>query len=203
MADPATQKFVLKAILVLPTPILPLLSGGGVVLQGGRTLDPRLQFLANAGRSASLLSNLAPEATCAATAQGLASTSGRRESDVSAEPLSIDGPAGPIPLRAYRPPQLDPEASLIAFARFGGGVIGNLDTCDTFCSILAKLAIARWSRWTTVLRPSTASRRVWRTCWAPTAGRATTSRASAPRPARSPWAEAPWAVTSPPSWSRR
>jgi acetyl esterase len=134
MADPATQTFVLKASLALPTPILRLLSGGGAVFQGGRTLDPRLQFMANAGRSALLLSSRA------ATAQGLAATFGRRESGVSVEPLSIDGPAGPIPLRAYRPPQLNPEAPPMAFAHFAGGVIGKLDTCVTFCSIQAKIA---------------------------------------------------------------
>ena len=39
-------------MLSLPTPILRALSGGGVVYQGGRTLDPRLQFLANAARRA-------------------------------------------------------------------------------------------------------------------------------------------------------
>jgi acetyl esterase/lipase len=140
MADPATQRFVLKAILALPTPILRLLSGGGVVFQGGRTLDPRLQFLANAGRSAPPLASLTPEAARVATAQGLAAACGRRESGVSVEALSIDGPAGPIPLRAYRPPRLDPDAPLMVFAHFGGGVIGDLETCDAFCSILAKAA---------------------------------------------------------------
>jgi acetyl esterase len=140
MADPATQRFVLKAVLALPTPILRLLSGGGVVFQGGRTLDPRLQFLANAGRSAPPLNTLAPEVARAGTAQALAATTGPRESGVSVESLSIDGPAGQVPLRAYRPPQLDSEAPLMVFAHFGGGVIGDLDTCDAFCSILAKVA---------------------------------------------------------------
>ncbi len=140
MADSVTQKFILKAVLALPTPILRLLSGGGVVFQGGRTLDPRLQFLANAGRSLPPLSSLTPEAARAGTAQALATTAGPRESGVRIEALSIDGPAGPIPLRAYQPPLLDDAAPLMVFAHFGGGVIGDLDTCDAFCSILAKLA---------------------------------------------------------------
>jgi acetyl esterase len=140
MADPATQRFILKAILALPTPILRLMSGGGVVFQGGRTLDPRLQFLANAGRNAPPLESLTPEAARAGTAQALAATCGPRESGVSVEPLTIDGPGGPIALRAYRPPQPDPAAPLMVFAHFGGGVIGDLETCDAFCSILAKVA---------------------------------------------------------------
>ncbi len=35
-----------RTILSLPSPILRLMSGGSVVYRGGRTLDPRLQFMA-------------------------------------------------------------------------------------------------------------------------------------------------------------
>ena len=41
MADPAVQKAILKVMLSLPSPVLRMMSGGGVVWQGGRTLDPR------------------------------------------------------------------------------------------------------------------------------------------------------------------
>ena len=41
-ACPATQRLVLRRLLSLPAPVLRLMSGGGVVYQGGRTLDPRL-----------------------------------------------------------------------------------------------------------------------------------------------------------------
>ena len=44
MADPAVQKAILKVLLSLPSPVLRAMSGGGVVYQGGRTLDPRFQF---------------------------------------------------------------------------------------------------------------------------------------------------------------
>ena len=40
MADPAIQRAALKGVLSLPKPVLRLLSGGGVVYRGGRTLDP-------------------------------------------------------------------------------------------------------------------------------------------------------------------
>ncbi len=36
MADPALQKMMLNAMLSLPTPILRMMAGGGVVFQGGR-----------------------------------------------------------------------------------------------------------------------------------------------------------------------
>ena len=41
---------IARALLSLPAPLLRLMAGGGVVYKGGRTLDPRLQFLAAPGR---------------------------------------------------------------------------------------------------------------------------------------------------------
>lgn len=46
MADQRVQRFLVRTLLSLPSPILRLMAGGGVVYVGGRTLDPRLQFLA-------------------------------------------------------------------------------------------------------------------------------------------------------------
>lgn len=140
MADAAAQKVLLKAILALPAPILRTMAGGGVVFQGGRTLDPRLQFLANAARGAPPMTSLTPEQARAGSAQALASVAGAREAGVATEALSINGPRGPIALRAYRPAEQDPAAPLMVFAHFGGGVIGDLETSDAVCSILAKVA---------------------------------------------------------------
>ena len=64
--------------------------------------------------------------------------SGRREPGVRCEDLTMEGPGGLLPLRLYRPERQDPTLPLIVFAHFGGGVIGDLETCDAFCSILAK-----------------------------------------------------------------
>ena len=50
MADPAIQRAILRGVLSLPQPILRLASGGAVVYRGGRTLDPRFQFLAHQAR---------------------------------------------------------------------------------------------------------------------------------------------------------
>lgn len=140
MADASAPKVLLKAILALPAPILRTMAGGGVVFQDGRTLDPRLQFLANAARGAPAMSSLTPQQARAGSAQALASVAGAREPGVATENLAIDGPLGPIPLRAYRPQTQDPAAPLMVFAHFGGGVIGDLETSDAFCSILSKVA---------------------------------------------------------------
>jgi acetyl esterase/lipase len=141
MADPAVQKFILKALMSLPTPILRAMSGGGTVYRGGRTLDPRFQFLAHAAAKLPSMTSLAPDQARAASAQGLMVMSGPPEPGVRTESLSIDGPGGTtLPLRAYRPADQDAGAPLIVFAHFGGGVIGDLETCHAFCGILARIA---------------------------------------------------------------
>jgi acetyl esterase/lipase len=143
MADPAVQKFILKALMSLPSPVLRAMSGGGTVYRGGRTLDPRFQFLAHAAAKLPSLTSLAPDEARAASARGLTVMSGPPEPGVRNESLSIDGPmssggGGPVKLRAYRPADQDSSAPLIVFAHFGGGVIGDLETCHAFCGILAR-----------------------------------------------------------------
>lgn len=139
MADVAVQKFILKTILSLPSPILRALSGGGVVYRGGRTLDPRFQFFAHAAKAMPSITTLPPDVAREASAKGLVAVSGPPEPGVRTENLSIDGPGGPLPLRAYRPADQDSSAPLIVFAHFGGGVIGDLETCHAFCGILARI----------------------------------------------------------------
>jgi acetyl esterase len=140
MAGMDLQRLMAKVMLSLPAPLLRAMSGGGAVEQGGRTLDPRFQFMAHAARGAPSLSNFPPEVARAGSAASLVAVAGRPEPGVRSENLTIDGPGGALPLRAYRPPVQDPAAPLLVFAHFGGGVIGDLETCDIFCGILAKLA---------------------------------------------------------------
>jgi acetyl esterase/lipase len=138
MASPATRRMVVRKLLSLPTPMLRLMSGGGVVYQGGRTLDPRLQYLAAQARGAPAMTTLSPEEARRANTAGVAMMTGDVEPGVRFEPLAIPGPACEIPARLYIPPAQDPKAPLMVFAHMGGGVIGDLDTCHAFCSILAE-----------------------------------------------------------------
>ena len=136
----ATQRLVLKTLLSLPAPALRLMSGGAVVFQGGRTLDPCLQFLAAQGRGRPPLSSLTVEEARRAAEAAFSLTSGPVEPGVRIEALSVQGPGGDIPCRAYRPDHQDPAAPLLVYAHMGGGVIGGLDTAETFCGLLAKIA---------------------------------------------------------------
>jgi acetyl esterase/lipase len=133
-------RFAVKAVMSLPTPVLRLMAGGGVVYQGGRTLDPHFQFLTAAAKALPPVHTLSAQAGRAASAAGLKGVAGKRESGVKVEDFAIDGPGGSLPLRSYRPVNQDPKAPVMVFAHFGGGVIGDLETCDAFCSIIARIA---------------------------------------------------------------
>ena len=61
MADPAIQKHLLKAVLALPRPVLRAASGGRAVYVGGRTLEPRFQFLIHAARHYASLEGLSDQ----------------------------------------------------------------------------------------------------------------------------------------------
>ena len=140
MADRAFQKFLFKTLVSLPSPALRLMSGGAGVWQGGRTLDPRFQFIAQMARreQAARTQALTPETARTAVAQSLAMMQGRPDLGVSTQDRTIDGPRGSIPCRFYHPLHPDPAAPVMVFAHFGGGVIGDLETCHTFCTILAR-----------------------------------------------------------------
>src|SRR5271168_3817340 len=140
MADPAIQHAALKAALSLPRPVLRLLSGGGVVYRGGRTLDPRFQFLAHHGRGLPALENVTPQEARLISIQMIKGLDDRLEGGVSIENLTIETEAGPISARAYRPAEQDPAAPLLVFAHMGGGVVGNLDTGHLFCGVLAAVS---------------------------------------------------------------
>ncbi len=128
----------LRAVLSLPTPALRALAGGGVVYQAGHTLDPRLQYLASLARGAPPLTTLTPAEARVAGARMVAAMAGRPEPGVHIESFTIPTGGGPMAARAYRHANQDPAFPLMVFAHFGGGVIGDLDTCEAFCAILAR-----------------------------------------------------------------
>jgi acetyl esterase/lipase len=139
MADFALQRAALKGMLSLPRPLLRLVAGGGVVYQGGRTLDPRLQFMAHQARGAPGLETLTPPQARLAVAQMQQTLEGALEPGVALESLTLAAENGRIPARAYRPADQDPKAPMLVFAHMGGGVVGNLDTAHALCGILAAI----------------------------------------------------------------
>ncbi len=108
MVDPALRTFALRAVLSLPRAVLRGLAGGGVVYVGGRTLDPRLQFLASQARRLPPLSSLTPLEARAGTVAAFGPLAGKVEAKVRIEALTVPGGEGPIAARAYRGADQDP-----------------------------------------------------------------------------------------------
>ena len=142
MASVAVHRFVARTLLSLPTPILRLMSGGGVTYVGGRTLDPRLQFLAAQGRNVPPIKSLSPQDVRRGEVMRLAAVSAGLERGVTCTPLSVPGAVGDIPARLYRPTRQDASAPVMVWAHMGGGVIGTLDTSHGFCGLLAQITRA-------------------------------------------------------------
>lgn len=137
MSELSAQRLALKAALAMPGPMLRAMSGDEPGEVGGRTLDPRLQFMAHQARAQGGIADLSPVEARAASAGGLALMAGDPEPGATWEDLSLDLPHGAVPARAYRPERLDPEAPLMVYLHMGGGVIGDLETHHAFCTILA------------------------------------------------------------------
>jgi acetyl esterase len=135
----SAQKTIARALLKLPAPVLRFLSGGGRVVRGGRELDAHFQFIAAQAAKAPIPDPLTPEFARQGTELLTFLFGGECEPGVSVETLTIPGPAADLPARAYRPASPDAAAPLLVFFHFGGGVVGSLDTCDAFCTILASV----------------------------------------------------------------
>jgi acetyl esterase len=133
----ALERLAVRTVLSLPSAALRLLAGGGAVYRGGRTLDPRFQLLAAFARRQPAVAERTPEEVRRANAQALAVVSGAPAQGVSREPLEVPGAAGPLRARLYRPAGQDPAAPVMVYAHFGGGVIGDLEAAEAFCSLLA------------------------------------------------------------------
>ena len=138
---PHMLKILVRTLLSLPGSWLVALSGGKPLTIEGRTLDPRLQFLAAmASRQPSMAGMAAPEARKAAGA-GLAMLDGEPARDVAIAELSIPSVGGPsIRARSYKPQHAKGPLPTLVYYHMGGCVIGDLETCHVFCSLLASRA---------------------------------------------------------------
>lgn len=139
MADPAVQRFLLQRLLSLPTPMLRMLSGGGTAYRGGRTLDPRFQYLWSLWGDAGL-ETLTPEDARLGWAELIETTAPDHPDAVKRETVLLDGPGGALANRLHQPDDQDPTMPIIVFLHDGGGVAGGLDESDAIAAILAEEA---------------------------------------------------------------
>lgn len=140
------------ALLNQPASLLVRQSGGRARVVAGRTLDPRFQVLEYRARAAQAKSASTPSAKSGAAlgagqllqrarAQTRLLTDvfgGPQEPGLNVRALRIDGGDGPIGARLYAPYDQDKSLPILVFFHFGGGVVGDLETCHAFCSMLAR-----------------------------------------------------------------
>lgn len=134
------QKFIVRTLLKLPDNLLVKMSGGKPRAIDGRILDARAQFLAAQGARQPSITTLDPATARAGTKDGLALLDGELHPGVEVSELQVPGPGGPMDARLYLPAGAQGSLPGLVFFHFGGCVIGDLDTCHVFCSMIAGIA---------------------------------------------------------------
>lgn len=133
------QKTITSLLLKLPDGMLVAMSGGAPIVRDGRTLDARFQFIEAAAAKRPLPDPLTPQIARQGVDMLTDLFGGTRQNGVNCTEIIIPAKARTIPARSYRPTNQNPKAPLLVFFHFGGGVVGNVGTCDNFCSLIAKV----------------------------------------------------------------
>ncbi|MCI0689049.1 MAG: alpha/beta hydrolase [Sporichthyaceae bacterium] len=137
------QVRVVRALLKLPPRWQIRLSGKPVVQVDGLTLDPQLQLLlaVRARRHLTPLPQLTPTAARRQVRLDAAAASGPPIAVGSVTDRTVDGAAGPLPARHYRPSGIAPDPQpLLIYFHGGGFVLCDLDTHDQTCRLLCRYA---------------------------------------------------------------
>jgi acetyl esterase len=131
--------FLVRTVLSLPPRWLIAMAGGQPLTIAGRTLDPRVQFLAGQAKGRPGMHTLEVAAARKASDDGLMLLDAPAREDVEIENRTIPGAqAGEtLRIRTYRPKRRDGLLPVLVYFHMGGGVIGGLDTCHHFCSLMA------------------------------------------------------------------
>lgn len=133
------RKFLVRTVLALPERWLIAWSGGAALTIEGRTLDPRVQFLAARAKALPPLSSLPVADARLAAAEGLALLDAPAIPTLEIGNIQIPAPGrGAIPARLYRPRLPNRLTPVLVYFHMGGCVIGDLETCHFFCSLLSQ-----------------------------------------------------------------
>lgn len=133
----SAQQFMARMMMRLPSGMLRSMSKGAVLSVDGREIDPGVGFLtAQAGKGPGV-HTLPVEEGREATRQAFALMNAKRSNDVGVTELSIPGPGGSLHARHYWPINGKTNGALMVYFHMGGCVIGDMDTCDHFCSLIA------------------------------------------------------------------
>jgi len=133
----SAQQVIARMMMRLPTPMLRSMSKGAVLSVDGREIDPGVGFLtAQAGKGPGM-HTLPPQEARDGARAGFAMMNAKRSSNVGVTELTLPGPDGALQARHYWPLTKPQSGDLVVYFHMGGCVIGDLDTCDHFCSLIA------------------------------------------------------------------
>ncbi len=126
----------------MPDALVARLAGAPIQLRD-RRLDPRLALVTRRAASRPPFHRLSVGAARRATSDGLASLEAAPRPMARVERRVIGAPDAPLRARVYHPRGIDGPRPLVLYFHQGGCVIGDLDWCETFCTILASIARCR------------------------------------------------------------
>lgn len=142
------QKFILTMVKYLPGPLVRLMAGKPLEIDGNR-LDTHLHLLAKMAPTPDADNPPSVEELRAEIHETFLALNAPRRANVAVRDAIIDGGAGTkgeivrMPIRVYEPYECLPHAPAILFFHQGGLVVMDLDTDDTFCTIMADICAAR------------------------------------------------------------
>lgn len=135
------NRFGVKLIPRLPATAKRLLSGGRAVTIDGNTLDPTIQMLLASLRVSGQGNLVAADDAGTARARFREMCRSLDQPGVrvaETRSVAIPGPVGDIAARLYRPVAGGELLPLVVFYHGGGAVIGDLDTHDLACRLIAR-----------------------------------------------------------------
>lgn len=140
------QKLILTILKYTPAPLVRLLAGRPMVIDGNR-LDVHLQLLAKMAPEPDVDNPPSLAELRAEIRKTFESLNAARRPHVMSQDMTVtgivDGTEFKLPLRVYAPRNCPSPAPAILFFHQGGLVVMDLDSDDTFCTIMADICCAR------------------------------------------------------------
>jgi len=139
------QSALLRVLTALPPGWQRRLAGGRPLERDGLVLEPELQLLLAlmARVRVADVVDLGPIEGRREMRRNVAVLGGVGEPLALVEPISIPGPAGTIPARLYGVSRESGPGPLLVYYHGGGWVVGDLETHDGVCRLLAREAGVR------------------------------------------------------------
>lgn len=133
------EQIILRVFKHLPSPVLRMMAGPPLEIDGN-SLDANIQIVS---KKAPINAPASLEALRETSRASFKILNAPRRDGVHVVDRKIEGPAGKMAIREYTPAGVTGVLPAILFFHQGGLVIMDLDTCDTFCTILADICKAK------------------------------------------------------------